>query len=153
MTTQAVYDAFLGEYADFKTFFHGHSYTGNALGCSAAIANLEVIEKEKVLEKIQPKIKRLSEFLKPLWALEPVGDIRQCGLMVGIELVKCRNRKEPYPLTEKMGFRVARAAKRMGMLIRPLGNVIVLLPPLSTSPAQLSRMVRILQASIREATA
>lgn len=150
LTTQPIYEAFLGEYADFKTFFHGHSYTGNPLGCAAALANLKVFEREKTLTQLKPKIRLLSELLRPFHRLQHVGDVRQCGMIVGIELVKDKSSKEPFPLVERKGVQVGLAAKERGMLIRPLGNVLVLMPPLSTPPRTLVRMVRILYDSIQE---
>jgi adenosylmethionine-8-amino-7-oxononanoate transaminase len=150
LTIQAVYEAFLGDYAEFKTFFYGHSYTGNPLGCVAALANLEIFEKEKTVTQLQAKIRLLAQALQRLNELDPVGDIRQCGMMIGIELVKDRKSKEPYPLIEKRGIQVALAARRRGMLIRPLGNVVVFMPPLSTPHRTLTRMVQILHDSIRD---
>jgi len=150
LTTQSIYEAFLGNYSEFKTFFHGHSYTGNPLACAAALANLGIFEKEKTLSKIQSKIRRLSLALRSLDQLDHVGDIRQCGMMVGIELVKDKMSREPYPLTEKKGTLVAMEARNRGMLIRPLGNVVVLMPPLSTPHSVLARMVQILRSSIRK---
>ncbi|HLB02849.1 MAG TPA: adenosylmethionine--8-amino-7-oxononanoate transaminase [Nitrospiria bacterium] len=150
LTTQSIYEAFLGNYSEFKTFFHGHSYTGNPLACAAALANLGIFEKEKTLNKIQSKIRRLSLALRSLDQLDHVGDIRQCGMMVGIELVKDKMSREPYPLTEKKGTLVAMEARNRGMLIRPLGNVVVLMPPLSTPHSVLARMVQILRGSIRK---
>ena len=150
LTTQSIYEAFLGNYPEFKTFFHGHSYTGNPLACAAALANLGIFEKEKTLNKIQSKIRRLSLALRSLDQLDHVGDIRQCGMMVGVELVKDKMSREPYPLTENKGTLVAMEARNRGMLIRPLGNVVVLMPPLSTPHSVLARMVQILHGSIRK---
>jgi len=150
LTTQSIYEAFLGNYSEFKTFFHGHSYTGNPLACAAALANLGIFEKEKTLSKIHSKIRRLSLALRSLDQLDHVGDIRQCGMMVGIELVKDKMSREPYPLTEKKGILVTLEARKRGMLIRPLGNVVVLMPPLSTPHSVLTRMVQILRGSIRK---
>ena len=152
LTTQEIYDAFLGEYEEFKTFFHGHSYTGNQLACAAAFANLEVFEKETVLKKLRKKITLLERELSLLKKHPRVGDIRQIGLMAGIELVRDKQTKESYPLSERLGFRVAMEVKNRGMLIRPLGNVIVLMPPLSVDSRTLRRMVRILSDSIQMAT-
>jgi adenosylmethionine-8-amino-7-oxononanoate aminotransferase len=150
LTTQPIYETFLGDYAEFKTFFYGHSYTGNPLGCAAALANLEVFEEEKTLTKVQAKIRWLFKILESLREFEHVGDIRQCGMMVGIELVKDKKTKQAYPLKERKGVQVALAAKKHGMLIRPLGNVVVLMPPLSTPDSTLTRMVRIIRRSIQE---
>jgi adenosylmethionine-8-amino-7-oxononanoate aminotransferase len=150
LTTQPIYSAFLGDYAEFKTFFYGHSYTGNPLGCAAALANLKIFEKEKVMTQVRAKVRLLSRALEALQEHEHVGDVRQCGMMVGIELVKDKKTKQAYPLLEKKGIQVALAARKHGMLIRPLGNVVVLMPPLSTPNPILTRMVQIIHRSIRE---
>ena len=148
LTTEEIYTAFLGKYEEFKTFFHGHSYTGNQLGCAVALANLDVFRKERTLTQLRPKIAAFSRLLRPLAAMEHVGDIRQQGFMVGIELVKDRASKEPYPLEARIGHRVAAAARTRGLLIRPIGNVLVLMPPLSTSLAELRKMVAIIRDSL-----
>jgi len=152
LTTDEIYQAFLGKYEDFKTFFHGHSYTGNPLGCAVALANLDVFKKEKTLARLQPKIKSLARLLQPLRRLPHVGDVRQRGLIAAVELVEERQTQEPYPLEARMGHRVAMEARRRGLLLRPIGNVIILMPPLSTSLPELRRMVEMLQASIETAT-
>ncbi|MDP3598111.1 MAG: adenosylmethionine--8-amino-7-oxononanoate transaminase, partial [Nitrospirota bacterium] len=152
LTTEEIYKGFLGKYEDFKTFFHGHSYTGNPLGCSVALANLDVFKKEKTLAKLQPKIKTMARLLETLQQLPHVGDIRQRGLMAAIELVEDKSTKKPYPLTVRMGHRVTMDARRRGLLLRPIGNVLILLPPLSTSLPELTRMITILQASIETST-
>ncbi len=152
LATEEIYQTFLGEYGDWKTFFHGHSYTGNPLGCALALANLEVFREEHTLKRLQPKIKALKQLLKPLGDHPHVGEIRQCGLMVGIELVKNRTTREPYPLEERIGHRVAMEARRRGLLLRPIGNVIVLMPPLITTMTELKRMLQILERSIMTTT-
>lgn len=148
MATEEIYQAFLGEYRDWKTFFHGHSYTGNPLGCAVALANLEVFRKEHTLKHLQSKIKALRQLLTPLAEHPHVGEIRQCGFMVGIELVKNRTTREPYPLEERIGHRVAMEARRRGLLLRPIGNIIVLMPPLVTSINHLLDMIEIIHQSI-----
>ena len=148
MTTERIYRAFLGRYEEFKTFFHGHSYMGNPLGCAVALANLDVIARERTLQKLRPKIAELRRLLQPLGQHPHVGDIRQLGFIVGIELVRDRKTKEPYPPTERIGMRVAAEARRLGLLIRPLGNVIVLMPPLSTTMRELRRMVGIVATAV-----
>jgi adenosylmethionine-8-amino-7-oxononanoate aminotransferase len=152
LATQEIYDAFLGDYGEFKTFFHGHSYTGNQLGCAAALANLEIFEKEHVLEKLKPKIEALGKLLAPLKDHPHVGEVRQLGLITAVELVKDRATKEPYPLEERWGYRVADEAFKRGMIIRPLGNIVPLLPPLSVTIPQLKKMAAILDESIRVTT-
>jgi adenosylmethionine---8-amino-7-oxononanoate aminotransferase len=149
LTTEEVYNAFLGKYEDFKTFFHGHSYTGNPLGCAVALANLAVFRTEKTLTKLRPKIAALKRLLRSLAILPHVGEIRQQGFMVGIELVKDRATKEAYPLETRIGHLVAAEARKRRLLIRPLGNVIVLMPPLSTSVRELHQMVDTMASSIR----
>lgn len=148
LTTQPIYDAYLGEYAEFKTFFHGHSYTGNPLGCAAALANLEIFEKEKVLDRMRPKIAFVKKRLRSWKRWAHVGEIRQVGLMVGIELVSDKKEKRPYPIEWRVGARVCRRAKERGVLLRPLGNVIVLMPPLSISIRELDRLIRIVGEAI-----
>ena len=152
LTTDDIYQAFLGKYEDFRSFFHGHSYTGNPLGCAVALANLDVFKKAKTLARLQPKIKTMARLLRPLRELPHVGDIRQRGFIAAIELVEERRTQKPYPLEARMGHRVAMDARRRGLLLRPIGNVIILMPPLSTSLPELRRMVEILHASIETAT-
>jgi len=147
-TTDEIYRGFLGAYDEFKTFFHGHSFTGNPLGCSVALANLQVFRQEKTLSRLSPKINRLNQWLKPLAEMPHVGDIRQRGFMVGIELVKDKSTTEPYPLRAKAGHRVASIARTKGLILRPIGNILVLMPPLSASIKELKKMVEILKESI-----
>lgn len=153
LATEEIYKAFLGKYEDFKTFFHGHSYTGNPIGCAVALGNLEVFRKERTLTRLQPKIRLMSELLRPLRKLPHVGEIRQQGFMVGIELVQDRDTRNAYPVEARIGHRVAQEARRRGLLIRPLGHIIVLMPPLTTSARELKRMVDIIQHSIETTTA
>ncbi len=148
LTTEDIYSAFLGKYEEFKTFFHGHSYTGNPLGCAVALANLDVFREEKTLTGLRPKIALLKRLLKPLADLPLVGDIRQCGMMVSIELVRNKTTHEAIPLQARIGHRVAMEARRRGLLLRPIGNVMVLMPPLSVTPRELQRMTKILQGAI-----
>ncbi|MDE3218757.1 MAG: adenosylmethionine--8-amino-7-oxononanoate transaminase [Nitrospirota bacterium] len=153
LTTEEIYKGFLGRYEDFKTFFHGHSYTGNPLGCAVALANLDVFKKEKTLARLQPKIKTMRRLLQPLWQLPHVGDIRQLGFMAAIELVQDCARRNPYPLEARIGHRVTQEARRQGLLLRPLGHIMVLMPPLSTDASTLTRMVAILHRAIATVTA
>lgn len=147
LTTEKIYSAFLGEYNELKHFFHGHSYTGNALGCAAALANLKIFKDEHTLKHLKKKITLLKGLLKPLATLPHVGDIRQCGMMVGIELVKNKETRGAFPLSARIGHKVAMDCRNRGLLIRPIGNVLVLMPPLSSSESELQRMVNILLKS------
>src|SRR4051794_7045111 len=147
LTTEAIYEAFLGEFAEFRTFFHGHTFTGNPLGCAAGIACLDVFEEEHTVERLQPKIALLADLLDAQVAPQPgVAEVRQRGFMVGIELAE-------HPLDVRIGHQVKLAARRRGALIRPLGDVVVLMPPLSIDEAELRRLVEITAAAIAEAVA
>lgn len=148
LTTDEIYEAFLGEPEECKAFYHGHTYTGNPLACVAALANIELLEKTNLLAALQTKIEFLRRGLEEFWQLPHVGDIRQRGMMVGIELVADKSTKEPYPMREQIGHRVILEARRRGLVIRPLGNVIVLMPVLSMSCEELQRVLEITYESI-----
>jgi adenosylmethionine-8-amino-7-oxononanoate aminotransferase len=146
LATEAVYEGFLGGFDDFRAFFHGHTYTGNPLGCAAGIATLDVFERERTLERLQPKIELLARLLEQRVAYLPaVAEVRQRGFMVGIEL-------NEFPAYERMGHRVTVAARELGAIIRPLGDVVVLMPALSMSEADLRRLLAITATAIAEAT-
>jgi adenosylmethionine-8-amino-7-oxononanoate aminotransferase len=147
LATERIYAAFLGEHEELKTFFHGHTYTANPLACAAAIATLDVFARERTLDALAPKIALLAELLEELVApLRCVGEIRRRGFMVGIEL-------EGFPLAARMGHQVTLAARRRGAIVRPLGDVVVLMPPLAISHEELRHLVQITAASVAEATA
>jgi adenosylmethionine-8-amino-7-oxononanoate aminotransferase len=150
LTTQKVFHAFLGEYDEFKTFFHGHSYTANQLGAAAALASLDILRSKPSICARQNLEKNLHDELQKLWSLPSVGDIRQVGLIAGIELVRDWRTRNPYDLRERAGIRVCEAMARRGVLTRPVGNVIVLMPPYCTTPVQTRKMVRAVFDSIRE---
>jgi adenosylmethionine-8-amino-7-oxononanoate aminotransferase len=148
LTTQKIFDAFLGEYHEFKTFFHGHSYTGNQLGAAASLASLEILQSEKSIRARQKLEASLRTELKSLWQLSNVGDIRQVGLITGIELVKNWRTRKPFALRERAGIRICEVMARHGVLTRPVGNVIVLMPPYCTTPGQMGKIVEVLRKSI-----
>jgi adenosylmethionine-8-amino-7-oxononanoate aminotransferase len=150
LTTQKVFDAFLGEYEEFKTFFHGHSYTANQLGAAAALASLDILQSGKSIRARQNLEKVLHDELQTLWSLPNVGDIRQVGLVAGVELVRDWRTRHPFALRERAGLRVCEAMARRGVLTRPVGNMIVLMPPYCTTPAQVQKMVRAVFESVRE---
>jgi adenosylmethionine-8-amino-7-oxononanoate aminotransferase len=150
LTTQKVFDAFLGEYEEFKTFFHGHSYTANQLGAAAALASLDILQGKPSIRARQNLERKLHDELQALWSLPNVGDIRQIGLIAGIELVRDWRTRKPFGLRERAGIRVCEAMAKRGVLTRPVGNVIVLMPPYCTTPAQARKMVRAVFDSIRE---
>jgi adenosylmethionine-8-amino-7-oxononanoate aminotransferase len=150
LTTQAVFDAFLGEYEEFKTFFHGHSFTGNQLGAAAALASLDLLTAPASLHARERLESTLRQELRSLWRCPQVGDVRQVGLVVGLELVKDWRARAPFDLRERAGIRVCEAMARRGVLTRPVGNVIVLMPPYCTTPEQVRRIVAVLKEAIRE---
>ncbi len=150
LTTQRVFDAFLGKYEEFKTFFHGHSFTGNQLGAAAALASLDLLQTEKSKRQRAQLQTWLHTELQTLWALPQVGDIRQVGLVAGIELVKDWRTRKPFALRERAGIRVCEAMARRGVLTRPVGNVIVLMPPYCTTQTQVQQMVSALAAGVKQ---
>lgn len=153
LTTPAVFEAFLGEYEDFKTFFHGHSYTANQLGAAAALASLEVLQSQSSVRARARLEHTLARELQTLWSLPQVGDIRQVGLVVGVELVRDWRTRAPFDLRERAGQRVCEAMARRGVLTRPIGNVVVLMPPYCTTAAQVRRIVTALHDGIEETLA
>jgi adenosylmethionine-8-amino-7-oxononanoate aminotransferase len=153
LATDAVFEAFLAPYDELKTFFHGHTYTGNALACAVALASLRVFEEERTLERLGPKIATLEARLAAEIApLAHVGDVRQRGFMVGIELVADRAARRPYPTAARMGHRTILAARRRGVILRPLGNVLVLMPPLAIADDELGLLIDVAREAIVEAT-
>jgi len=153
LATEEVFAAFLGPYEEFRAFFHGHTYTGNALACAVGLASLGLFTEERTLERLQPKIGRLRERLaSEIAPLPHVGDVRQQGVMVGIELVADRAARTPYPPAARIGQRVVRAARARGVVLRPLGNVIVLMPPLAIAPSELETLVDVARDAIVDAT-
>ncbi len=150
MTTDEVFNAFLGEFGEAKHFYHGHTYTGNNLACAVALANLEVFEEERTLEHLKPKINLLTERLKEFWELDHVGDIRQLGFMAGIELVKDKEKGEPYPYGERTGFKVAYMCREKGVFLRPLGDVMVLMMPLVIKEDEINYVLDTLKWAISQ---
>ncbi|MCH7590028.1 aminotransferase class III-fold pyridoxal phosphate-dependent enzyme, partial [PVC group bacterium] len=142
LTTQEIYQAFKAPYHLSKTFFHGHTYTGNPLASGLALENIRLFQKNGVLKKLKEKIQHLRISLCLLETHPHVGDIRQCGFMVGIELVENKKTKKMFPLSQKVGARVCRRARYYGVILRPLGDVIVLMPPLSATKRQLTYLCR-----------
>jgi len=152
LTTDAIYDAFYGDFEELRTFFHGHSFTGNQLGCAVALASLDLFERNAILENVRLVAEAAERRLDELRRLPHVGDVRQCGLMIGIELVADRETKEPFAWTEATGARVCARARELGLVTRPLGDVVTLLPPLATTAADVEAMIEILERAIGEVT-
>ncbi|NLT22403.1 MAG: adenosylmethionine--8-amino-7-oxononanoate transaminase [Syntrophorhabdus sp.] len=152
VTTGEIFSGFLGRFDEFKTFFHGHTYTGNPVACAVAIENLALFEKERTIERMADKIALLREELKRFADLPAVGEVRQRGFMVGIELVKSRKTRRPYPPAAKVGQNVTVAARKRGAIIRPLSDVIVLMPPPGIDVGTLKELVDVTYDSIKEVT-
>ncbi|MFT5206795.1 MAG: adenosylmethionine-8-amino-7-oxononanoate aminotransferase [Candidatus Omnitrophota bacterium] len=152
LTTEKVYQTFLGKYEEYKTFFHGHTYTANPLACAVSVANIRLFKSENVLAKAQSRIEYLAKCLTTIIDMPHVADIRQCGFMVGIELTQNKLSRKPYTLEQKMGATVCERARKYGVLIRPLGNTIVLMPPFSFSLKQIHELVEVTRLSIQEVT-
>ncbi|CAN5236412.1 adenosylmethionine--8-amino-7-oxononanoate transaminase [soil metagenome] len=151
LTTQQVFDAFLGDVADGKAFLYGHSYAGNPLGCAAALANLDLFEEEQTLERLQPKIAHLTALLDSLSSdVSHVGEIRQCGFIAGIDLVRDRSTGEQLDWRDQSGARVCLAARKHGLLTRPVLDTIVLMPPLCITRDELTTAVRAIRLAIRD---
>ena len=149
LTTQEIFDAFLGEPEEFKTFYHGHTYTGNALGCAVAIASLELFKENKILESLPAKIDLIADYLKRIPALDFVGDVRQCSLMAGIEIVKDKKTKESFPYEKLIGAKVCAAMRPKGAMLRPLSDVIVLMPPIAIDLGTLCKLLDIVYDTIK----
>jgi adenosylmethionine-8-amino-7-oxononanoate aminotransferase len=145
-TTERIYEGFLGRHDEYRTFFHGHTYTGNPLACAAAIATLDVFEEERTLDCLAQKIELLTRLLEPIAQLSCVGEVRQLGFMAGIEL-------EGFDPALRTGHQVTLEARARGAIIRPLGDVIVLMPPLSIEGAELQRLVSVTRQAIEATTA
>ncbi len=152
LSTEPIFRAHLGTKRRPDAFYHGHTYTGNPLACSVALANLEVFEKERTLEKIRPTMELFSRLLDGFKGLKHVGDVRYKGLMAGIELVQDKETKKPYRVESRMGARVCMDARGRGVIVRPLGDTIVVMPPLSIRKRELRALLSALYDSIREVT-
>jgi len=150
VATDKIYEAFMGDFKDLKTFFHGHTYTGNPLACAVALASLKLYETEHIIERLQKKIKYFRNRLDRLSLHPHIGEARSAGLMAGIELVRDKVSKEPFAWDETMGWQVCHSAISKGLILRPLGNVLVLMPPLSISMAELERMMDIVEEAIND---
>ncbi len=148
LTTEKIYEGFLGDAGSERTFTHGHTYTANPLACAAALASLDLFDRERTLDRLAKTVHLFGNLLQEFYEIPNVGDVRHCGLIAGIELVADPEKKTPYPPAERRGHRVAVEALRRGAILRPLGDVVVLMPPLSVTVAEMNRLVRIALESI-----
>ncbi|MDE0684882.1 MAG: adenosylmethionine--8-amino-7-oxononanoate transaminase, partial [Candidatus Poribacteria bacterium] len=152
LTTDDIYNTFLGEYKDLKTFFHGHTFTGNPLACTVALENIAIFERENLLSELQPIIEHFRNRLQDFYALPHVGDVRVCGFAAGVELMENPNTYTAYPFEEKVGIRVCKEALTRGAMLRPLVNTIVLMPPLQIEMSALDSLLDIVYTSIERVT-
>ena len=152
LTSDRVYNAYLGDYAEWKQFTHGHSYTGNPLACAAALANLEIFDCEDILTQLQTKIERLGVALERFNALDMVRETRQCGMIAGIELARDNTSGMEYPPDDAVGARVCKRSRSLGLITRPLGDVITFVPPLCVSDEELDEMLDILYRAVEMET-
>jgi adenosylmethionine-8-amino-7-oxononanoate aminotransferase len=153
LATERVFESFLGSHAEQRTFFHGHTYCGNPLACAAAVASMRLFRDRGIVAALPAKSDALGRALEPIAAHPRVGEIRRRGLMVGIELVRDRRTREEYPYAARAGHRVCLEARPLGAILRPLGNVVVLMPPLAMTEAELGRLAAIALEAIDRATA
>ncbi|MGX2961045.1 adenosylmethionine--8-amino-7-oxononanoate transaminase [Peribacillus sp. JNUCC 23] len=150
ITSQKIFDAFLGDKEEHKTFYHGHTYTGNQLSCSVALKNIQLMEETALIEKVQVNASFVKEQLQELYKLDIVGDIRQRGLMVGIEIVQNKETKTIFPIQENKLDNIVLAARQKGLIIRQLDQVLTFMPVLAMSQNELEEAIRIIYQSILE---
>ena len=154
LTSERIFAAFLGRPEEFRAFYYGHTYTGNPLAAATALANLEIFRQEQVIGRIQPRIEQLRIGLRSHFGIHPrVADIRQWGLMAGVELMESPAERRPFPYAEQVGARIARAARKGGVVVRPLGDVMVLMPPLSIKEAEIDALLKAVSDAVCEVLA
>ena len=147
-TTNDIYDVFLGKYEEFKTFFHGHSYTANPLACAAANSVIDILKQDKILQKLQPKIKYLEKELVALSRHDKVGNIRHCGVMVGIEIVKDKKTCKSYDCKLKLGAKICNDIRKHGIIIRNLGDTLVMFLPLTITSRETSAIINAIKTEL-----
>ncbi len=152
VTTDKIYNAFYDDFSNLKTFYHGHSFTGNPIACAVANETLKIMQEEKIIENLDSKISFFHNKLQKFNQLEHVGDVRCIGLVGAVELVKDKNLKTPYSFEERIGHRVFKEAMQRGAILRPIGNVIYFIPPLIISLEQISELLDIAFQSIEAVT-
>jgi len=152
LVSEEVFDGFLGSFESHRTFFHGHTYTGNPLACAAALGSIEAFRRHRTLAHVAEMIPVMDSGMQAFRGLDHVGDVRNLGMMAGIELVRDPATREPFDGGLRMGHRVVMEARRRGAILRPLGDVVILMPPLAMDGEQLGRLLDITRESITAAT-
>ena len=150
VTTREVWNAFLGEYSESRSFFHGHTYGGNPLGAAAALATLEVFEEDDTLDRVQKLSEVFSELLRPLAEHPHVGNVRTCGLIAAVELVQDKHSKAGYPWSDRMGYKLCDAVMEQGVWLRPIGNVVIAMPPFCCDETHLQQLAEALQFGLQQ---
>lgn len=149
LATERIFRAFLGGVEERKVLYHGHTYTGNPLGCAAGLGVLEAFAGQRVMERLPERIEALRKGLAPLAGHPNVGEIRQRGLVAGIELVKDRRTREEFPYARRTGHRVALECRKRGVILRPLADVLVVMPPLTTTAEEIRTLTRVVREAVR----
>jgi adenosylmethionine---8-amino-7-oxononanoate aminotransferase len=151
LASEPIFEAFLGRPEEFCAFYYGHTYTGNPLAAATAAANLEIFHDERVIENLQPKVEMLRDALDSRFGGHPkVADIRQWGLMAGVEIMESPADRRAFPYAAQTGARIAKAARKSGVIVRPLGDVMVLMPPLSVAATEIGMLVDAVFAATQE---
>lgn len=152
ITTDKIFKEFYDDFSKLKTFYHGHSFTGNPLACAVAIENLKIMEEEHIIENLVPKINKFKHCLEKFKSLKQVGDVRQTGMVAAVELVKNKATKEPYHFSERIGHKVFLEGLKLGAILRPIGNVIYFIPPLIITEEQIEELTNIAFEAIKRVT-
>lgn len=148
LATPEIYCAFLGDAADGKTFYHGHTYTGNQLGCAVALASCRLFETNRVLENVAQSTRRMADWAQTFRDHPHIGDVRQCGIILAMEIVQDRNQQTPFPTADRIGHKIALAAMQHNVLIRPVGDVLVVMPAPAMPSADLNRLLEATRSAI-----
>jgi adenosylmethionine-8-amino-7-oxononanoate aminotransferase len=152
VTTDDVYEAFYDDYASLKAFLHSHSYTGNALACSAALATLELFARDDVIAANRKLATQMRAAVAPLENHPRVAEIRQHGMILAIEMAQDKKQRKPYPWQERRGLKVYEYALQHEALLRPLGNVIYFMPPYIIKPGEIEHLAKVVTEGIQLAT-
>ena len=152
LTTEAIYDAFYDDYEKYKTLYHGHTYNANPIGCAAALASLDIFEKEQTLAKVQGMIPGYHQRMREFASLPHVGDVRTIGMVGVLEFVGDKKTKEPFPTRDRIGMRLFEQGLRHNLILRPLGNIIYLFLPLSVTEMELADILEKLSETLEETT-
>ena len=153
LATEEIYGAFYDDYTTLKAFLHSHSYSGNPLACAVAVEVLNIFAEERILAQLPPRMNQFDAAAQRFTDLPNVGEFRRCGMVAAIELVRDKKTKAPYPWQERRGLAVYREALERGVLLRPLGNVVYFMPPLTISEEELTTLLDVAHEAVVRTTA